>query len=56
MTEGDATIANSGNSSTTATLHSSNSTIAANFEQDIPELIENQFQFLLTEFKAIPIM
>ena len=34
VTEGDATIANSGNSSTTATLHSSNSTITAKFERN----------------------
>ena len=34
VTEGDATIANSGNSSTTATLHSSNSTITANFSMN----------------------
>ena len=34
VTEGDATIANSGSSSTTATLHSSNSTITAKFERN----------------------
>ena len=35
VTEGDATIANSGSSSTTATLHSSNSIITAKFEVKI---------------------
>ena len=35
VTGGDVTIANSGSSSTTATLHSSNSTITARFEQTI---------------------
>lgn len=54
VTEGDATIANSGNSSTTATLHSSNSTIAANFEQDIPELIENQLSVSLDRVQGYP--
>lgn len=39
VTEGDATIANSGSSSTTATLHSSNSTITAKFEQTIMDNI-----------------
>lgn len=34
VTEGDATIANTGSSSTTATLHNSNSTITARFEQE----------------------
>lgn len=35
VTEGDVTIANSGSSSTTATLHNSNSTITAKFEVKI---------------------
>ena len=35
-------------------LHSSNSTIAANFEQDIPELIENQLSVSLDRVQGYP--
>lgn len=37
VTEGDVTIANTGSSSTTATLHNSNSTITARFEQNVKD-------------------
>lgn len=35
-------------------MHSSNSTIAANFEQDIPELIENQLSVSLDRVQGYP--
>ena len=35
-------------------MHSSNSTIAANFEQDIPELIENRLSVSLDRVQGYP--
>lgn len=41
ITGGDVTIANSNSSSTTATLHNSNSTITAKFEKEVPKEYSN---------------
>ena len=58
VTEGDVTIANTGSSSTTATLHNSNSTITANFQQDMVEfeynLYYNENEYYYSISKPVP--